>query len=561
MDIPRFTDSETAKIEVARMAEEIRKYKAGQIEEEIFKKYRLENGIYGIRFKKDIQMVRVKIPFGLVSAEQLERLGEVADTFANGIGHVTTRQDVQFHWVALEKIPELLKSITEVGLTTREACGNTVRNVTACPIAGVSRDEVFDITPYAVAIVKYFLRNPLNQNLPRKFKFALEGCRTDHAATGMHDIGIVAEERIIDGKEQKGFRIYVGGGLGPPPFAARLLEDFTPADKLLTTCEAILRVFDRMGDRTNISRARLKFVIMRVGIDEFRKIVLKERQIVYATRSGDIANKIEEFVDRPPPVSLSPAVKSFASEDFQRWKRTNVFEQRQEGYFYAYVTLPSGDITSSQFYSLAEIARKYTGGVLRTTREQNLVFRWIKGDVLNDFYLDLRRAKLATYGATRILSVVGCPGADTCNLAITHSHKLALALHEKLVNMPEIAMAEDLKGISIKVSGCPNSCGQHHIADIGFYGSAQRINGKMVPYYTLLLGGKVGPGSVRFGIPIAKVPAKNVPDVVLKLLETYRKNRKDESESFAEWVKRSQAEMGGRGLEGEVAVTAGRQMK
>lgn len=554
-----FTTPDIADAEVKRMAEEIRKYKAGLLEEETFKKFRLENGVYGIRFQKDIQMIRVKIPFGVLTADQLEVLGDVATTFANGVGHVTTRQDIQFHWVPLERVPELLKVINDVGITTREACGNTVRNVTACPIAGVSPDEIFDVTPYAYEVVKYFLRNPLNQNLPRKFKIALEGCVFDHAATGMHDIGILAEKRVIDGKEEKGFKIFVGGGLGPPPFAAQLLEDFTPADRLLITCEAVLRVFDRLGERNNPARARLKFVIMRLGMDEFRKIVLKERNIVYATRAGDRTRQIEEFNEEPPSDLPAPSGRVADNEEFRRWKRTNIFKQRQGGYYFVYVTLPSGDITTAQFKALAQIARKYAGGVLRTMRTQNLTFRWIREDLLTDFYLDLKEASLATYGADRILSVVGCPGADTCNLAITKSHRLALALHEKLVGMPEISMSEDIKDISIKVSGCPNACGQHHIAAIGFYGSAQRLNGKMAPFYTLLLGGEVGPGKVIFGTPVAKVPAKNVPDVVLKLIETYRKNRK-EGESFNDWVGRNQQEMGGEGLHGEVAV-AGRAIQ
>ncbi len=559
LDPFRFTTPELAEIEVNRVREEIRKYKSGEIDEEVWRRFRLENGVYGIRFQKDIQMIRVKVPYGLLTAEQMESLGEVSDLFANGIGHVTTRQCFQFHWVALDSVPELLRRLNDVGLTTREACGNTVRNVTTCHLAGISPDEIFDPTPYADIIVKYFLRNPLNQNLPRKFKIALEGCQTDHAATGMHDIGVLAEKKIIDGKEVKGFKIFVGGGLGPPPFPAQLLEDFTPVDKLLITCEAILRVFDRLGERGNPSRARLKFIIMRLGMEQFRKIVLKERNLVYSTRAGDRLWKIEEFEDAPPSNLPQPSGKRDDSEEFKRWKRTNVHMQKQEDYYYAYVTLPAGDITTQQFYALAKIARKYAAGMLRTTRTQNLVFHWIRKDLLEDFYADLKEVSLATYGADRILSVVGCPGADTCNLAVTHSHRLALELHHQLVQKPDLVMAEDLKDISIKVSGCPNSCGQHHIADIGLYGSGQRINGRMAPYYTLLLGGSIGPGSVKFGQPVAKVPARNIPDIIVKLVEIYRKNRKD-SETFSEWVKRSQEEMGGEGLHGKVSV-AGRTIQ
>jgi len=542
--------------EIERMSAEIRRYRSGELPEEAFKKFRLENGIYGIRFQKDLQMIRIKIPYGLVTSEQMDMLGEIADIFSIGKGHVTTRQAVQFHWLTLESVPEVLRKLAEVGLTSREACGNTIRNITACPLSGVSQDEIFDINPYAEVLGKFFLRNPLNQNLPRKFKIVLESCETDHAALGMHDIGIQAMFRKKnDGSKEKGFKIWVGGGLGPPPFAAEPLEEFTPLDQLLVTCEAIVRIFDRLGNRDNMSRARLKFIIMKLGWDEFRRVVLKERVSVFATRAGDRTWKIEEYEEEMPNNLPKASERVDDSPEYERWRKTNVFPQKQEGYYYVFVTLPAGDITYEQFGALGRVGRRYAGGVLRTTRTQNLVFRWIRQDLLTDLYTDLKKAGLAMYGAHSIFNVVGCPGADTCNLAITHSHTLALELHERFSKIPELALADDLKDLDIKVSGCPNSCGQHHIADIGFYGSAQRVEGKMAPYYTLLLGGEVSKGKAIFGQPTTKVPAKNVPDAILRLVEMYRA-RRNPGETFREWVRRNQSESGDEptGMEEEVVV-------
>jgi sulfite reductase beta subunit-like hemoprotein len=294
---------------------------------------------------------------------------------------------------------------------------------------------------------------------------------------------------------------------------------------------------------------------MDMGWDSFRKAVLKERVAVYATRAGDRTWKIEEYEETAPSDLPESSRRIDDSPEYERWRKTNVFPQKQEGYYYVFVTLPAGDITYDQFSALGRVSRRYAGGVLRTTRTQNLVFRWIRQDLLGDLYADLKKAGLAQQGAHSVFNVVGCPGADTCNLAITHSHTLALELHERFSQIPEMAMADDLKDLDIKVSGCPNSCGQHHIADIGFYGSAQRVQGKMAPYYTLLLGGEVSKGKAIFGQPTARVPAKNVPDAILRLVEMYRSKR-NTGETFRDWIRRNQSESGNEttGMEDEVAV-------
>ena len=544
-----------AKVEIQRVRDMILAYKEGRIDEEIFRRFRLENGIYGIRFQKDIQLIRVKIPGGILNSLQLKKLGEVAKLFSTRNGHVTTRQDIEFPWVPLESVPEVLSHIAEVGLNSREACGNTVRNVTLCPLAGVSDEEAFDVTPYARAVANYFVRNPLSQNLPRKVKISFEGCSTtDHVATAIHDIGAWAAVKVVNGKIARGFRIYVGGGLSTMPTEAAPLEEFTPVEQLLPTFEAIIRVFDRLGNRDNAARARIKFLIQKVSFDKFRQLVIKERDIAWSTRAGDRlwdfpevdtdADEDKECKDISPNDSVEATnimTARTSDQGFDAWVRTNVHRQKQLGYYYLYVTLPAGDVTSDQFVSLADIARKFSRGKLRTTRTQNLVLRWLREDALYQLYKELKSVGLGEPGVNRLVNVVGCPGADTCNLAITHSHRLALELFKQFSKRQDLVLADDLKDITIHVSGCPNSCGQHHIAPIGFYGSASRVNGRQAPYYTMLLGGEISFGSATFGQVVAKVPAKRVPEAVIKLIDTYR-TRRTNGETFMQWVRRLQKE-------------------
>lgn len=529
--------------DVERVSNEVMQYKAGDLGEEEWRRFRLQNGIYGVRFQKNIQMIRVKIPFGELTADQLRVLGETADIFSTGIGHVTTRQDIQFYWIALEAIPEVLRRLGQVDVTTREASGNTVRNITACPLAGVCEKERFDVTPYAKQVARYLLRNPVSQNLPRKFKIAFSGCSDDCAISGINDVGAIAVVKEVNGQQVKGFRIHVGGGLGTPPRPAYLIEEFTPAKDLLLTIEAVIHVFDRLGNRENTFKARMKFVIEQLGLDEFRRLVQKERWALRATKAGNPEIQIDDAEEwgNGRHIAAEQHNRSIDAETadngFDRWFRTNVVQQKQKGFYAVTMMLIGGDITARQLNILADVAEKYGDGRARTTIRQNIVLRWINSADLRSLYQDLIKADLALPGADTICDVVGCPGADTCNLGVTRSHRLAMKLSEHLAASDDLMLDKDLNGVSIKVSGCPNSCGQHHIATIGFFGSAQRVNGRMVPHYHLLMGGKVYDGTVRFGDTMMMIPAKKVPEAVSKIVELYRDQRL-EGESFQSWVDR-----------------------
>ena len=367
--------NEEINADIEHVTKEALRYQTGKLDEEEWRHIRLKNGVYGIRFQKNIQMVRVKLPYGEVSSDQLRIMGDIAEIFSAGIGHITTRQDIQFHWIALEGVPEVLRRLGEVGLSTREACGNTVRNVTACPLAGVCNKEVFDVTPYAKHITNHLLRNPLTQNLPRKFKLAFSGCSDDCVKVAINDIGAIATINDKKGKLTKGFRLYVGGGLGSPPRAAHLLEEFTSEEDLEITCEGIIRTFDRLGNRNNIFRARMKFIIDQIGIETFRQHIFKERELILTKKTGNPILKIE---DDNVAKNRSISTKSFGdNKDFEKWLNTNVEQQKQTGFYSVFVNLIGGDITARQFRILADITEKYGDGFIRTTIRQDIVLRWI----------------------------------------------------------------------------------------------------------------------------------------------------------------------------------------
>lgn len=549
---------EASLAEADRFAAMIEARRRGEVSEEEFRRFRLNNGVYGIRGQTDIQMIRVKIPLGVLTVRHAQTLAAVAEDFTpHGIGHVTTRQCVQFHWIPLERMPEVMCLLAGAGLTSREACGNTVRNVTACPLAGICPREAFDVRPVARAYVRRFLRNPLTQNFPRKFKTSFSGCPADCAASGMHDIGAVAVARPGPTGPELGFRVWVGGGLGAFPRAAVLLEEFTPVHLLLPTAEAIMRVFDRLGNRDNLHQARMKFLVERLGPDRFRELVLRERRVVTAVRPATQAEPAPSVEPGPgaaapaepapltigvPPVepSWEAAPWRHLSGDpaFLAWARANAFPQRQDGYAVAWVTVPGGDLTADQFRLLARLARRHAEGFLRTSPTQDVLIPWVPVERLPELHEELAEGGLGQPGARHVLNVTGCPGADTCNLAITHSHRLALELHRQLAARPEYGLAHDLRGVSIKVSGCANSCGQHHIATVGFHGAATRAGGHQAPMYQLLLGGEVGEGLVAFGRPVLRLPAKRVPEAVFRLFDLYRAER-EPGESFAEWARRT----------------------
>ncbi len=530
--------------EIETFEDEVKRVQSGETSVEVFKPFRLQYGIYGQR-QPDVQMVRIKIPFGGLTANQLRRIAQLADTYATGVGHITTRQDIQLHYVPLDHIGTVMRKLAEVDVTTREACANTVRNVTACHLAGVCQGEVFDVTPYAKTVAYHLLRNPLNQSLPRKFKIAFSGCRHDCALTPIHDIGLLATKRE-DGTI--GFRMTVGGGLGAAPRIGHLLREFVPMEELIPTIEAVIKVFDNLGNRKNRTKARMKFVIDKLGFEEFTR----RWEEVYQSRekSQSSLQPIKFLVHQDPAPLIMPTKSGNGSQGngggngaagqavsltpFETWRRGNVITQRQPGFVAAVIKLPMGDITADQMLAVADLAEAYSNGNIRTTIHQNLITRWIPESQIEDFYRELGSHGLAEPGAEQLEDIVACPGTDTCGLGITSSKGLARALSEIF---PAGQVPDDLKGVDVKISGCHNSCAQHHIATIGLHGVGKRIGEHVAPVYEVHLGGQVN-GTAKIGQMTVKVPAKNVPAAISHLIEVYRRDRQS-GESLQMFITRT----------------------
>ena len=527
--------------ETDNFANKVKLYRQGKLSDDDFRRFRLQHGAYGSRLRPDYSMIRIKIPSGEITPDQLEKIANLSEAFSIGSAHVSTRQNIQLHWVQLEDVSEVMRGLVEVGLTTREACGNTVRNVMCSHFAGVCPDEVFDATPYSTAIAKFLLRNPMSQNLPRKFKINF-GCCNKHGLVRIADIGLVPD--LKDGK--KGFRIYLGGGLGAASFIGHLLEDFTFEEQLLSTCMATIRLFDRLGNRDNMARNRMRYLVNEIGWEKFQKMVLKERNIVEMTISEFTKNLYQvHFNDSYVPINKStkfnklPIVEtniSTISNGYDRWLHTNVVPQKQEGYFTIFITLGAGDITANQLRSLASLIRKFSSeSIARNTPQQNFAIRYIYANDLPDVYKKLMDIGLANPGALTITSAVGCSGTTSCNLAITNSHRLAKEVQRTLLELG-FDVDNDLRNSTIKISGCPNSCGQHEIATIGFFGGAARIENSMAPVYTMLFGGN-GYEDGKLGKAIMRVPAKRVIEVIQKIVELY-KTEKSSSETLDMWIDR-----------------------
>ncbi len=510
--------------EIEAFEAEAHRVLSGELSGDLFKPFRLQHGIYGQR-QPGVQMFRIKIPFGGLTANQLRRIGEIADQYATGVGHVTTRQDLQLHFVSLEDVPTMMRKIAEVGLTTREACANTVRNVTACHLAGVCQGEIFDVTPYAKTVALHLLRNPLNQSLPRKFKIAFSGCPHDCALTPIHDIGLLAAKKE-DGTV--GFRMSVGGGLGSTPRLAHVLREFVSMDELIPSIEAVIKVFDTLGNRKNRHKARMKFVIDKLGFEEFKRRWEEAYAAMGYNRPVHEPIKLLSHQDDPVPLIMPTRAigpgngnGSLGETPFETWRRTNAIRQKQPGYVAALIKLPMGDLTTSQMYVLADLAEAYSNGNIRTTVNQNMIIRWVPEARLQEFYEDLAAHGLADPGADSVEDIVACPGTDTCGLGITSSKGLARAMAEIF---PPGRVPDDLKGVSVKISGCHNSCAQHHIATIGLHGVGKRIGEHVAPHYELHLGGQVN-GTAKIGQMTVKLPAKNVPAAVSHLIAVYRRDR------------------------------------
>ena len=513
---------------------EVKRFQAGEWNENDFLAFRLRQGVYGQR-QPDVHMIRVKIPFGGLTADQLDVLGDVSEEFVPlKKGHATTRECIQFHHVPLLDAAELLRRIAGEGLTTREACGNTVRNVTGCAMAGVCGDEPFDVTPYAAAYSRYFVRHPYTQAMPRKIKTAFSGCEGDCAITAIHDVGFIP--KIEDGK--RGFKMVTGGSTSIMPRVAPTLYEFVPVEEYLRRTEAVIRVFHQSDElRRNRSKARIKFLIDRIGIDEFRGLVEEELKESWAQRSFDPTPLLfldDESVNAPAldgdfaPASDSP--------EYREWLDSNVTPQKQDGYMAVAVRLPLGDIQAEQFHALAAVSRRYAGARARLTAQQNVTLRWVPEKALPEVWEQLKEMGFGQSGAHEIGDVVSCPGTDSCKLGITASMGLAQAIIETI---DAIDTSDPLiKKMRIKMSGCPNGCGHHHVADIGFHGAAAKGPGGQVPAYDMFVGGNYRDADTRFGQRVkVKVPAKRVPEALTSVLDFYKAQRND-GEEFKDFVTR-----------------------
>jgi sulfite reductase beta subunit-like hemoprotein len=518
-------------------------YLAGEIDEDVFKVFRLANGVYGQRQGGHNQMVRIKAPYGAITPTQLDALATISEKYSRSWGHLTTRQNVQFHFVDLERVPDLLWDLAKVGLTTREACSDTVRNVMGCHLAGACPHEVLDIQPWADATFWHFLRNPISQRLPRKFKINFSGCATDCGQAMFNDVGVIAVNRTLaDGTVEAGFRVFVAGGLGANPHPALALEDFTSREDLLATIEACVRVFEQTGNRDNKLRARMKWVVDELGFEELQRRIFASRKFLMASSSwpGGIPTQVTERGDASAgtgggevtPVGQGQPVFLRGTTPEQRWAESNVVRGIAKGTVSALAWSRLGDVTADQFRGIAAISRDFDAEV-RITNRQNFVLRGLTDEQLPSLYERLAAIDMAEPGAELSRDVVACPGADTCNLAVTQSRGLASAIGEAL----EAAGLAEVEGVRTNISGCTNSCGQHHIADIGFFGAERRAHGRSAPGYQMLLGGHVGDEKIEFGAKALRLPAKAAPQAVVRVVGRYSTER-EVGETFQGWLAR-----------------------
>ena len=522
--------------EADNFAHTVKLYRQGKIDHDNFRRFRLQHGAYGTRMSDDYAMVRIKIPAGQIYPYQLEKIAQLCEMYSIGSAHVSTRENVQLHWVVLEDVSEIMHGLADVGLTSREACGNTVRNVMCSPLSGVCNDEEFDATPYAIATARFLLRNPLNQSLPRKFKFNFSCCEK-HGMTRIVDVGLIPQIRKLDDKtKQYGFKIFLGGGLGNKSFVGYQLEDFTPEEDLLYTSIAVLQIFDRIGDRKNMARNRMRYLVNEMGWDKFKNLVLKERTIVRATQSVIIRlniNKKSNEIKRPISVSSE---NGSIPDGYARWLKTTTYKQKQEGYRAVFVTLESGDITANQLRAMADITKDFSAeGFARNGFSQDIILRYVHESDLPKLYSRLLEAGLANSGSLTMASAVGCSGTSSCNLALTNSHRLAKEIQRKFLEL-KLDEDDDLRDATIKISGCPNSCGQHEIATIGFFGGGARVGKDMYPNYSMSLGGRFDDKSM-LGVTCMRVPVKRTIPVILKIIELYKKN-KQSNDTLSRWIDR-----------------------
>lgn len=519
--------------DIIDLEKKIREFREGKIHDEKFRSLRLARGIYGQR-QPGVQMIRIKLPFGKVSFKQILRIADISDEYASSNLHLTTRQDIQIHYVSLDRTPELWAKLEQDDITLREACGNTVRNVTASSTAGIDPNEPFDVSPYAHATFKYFLRNPICQEMGRKFKIAFSATEADSAFTYIHDLGFIPKVQVNEGKEIRGFKVLFGGGLGAQPSIAHAINDFLHEDELIPYIEATLRVFDRNGERTNRNKARMKFLVAKLGLEEVLRLI-EEEKVAIRFKKFVIDRDTIALPEIPEVISL-PEAQITDQFQYQRWLDTNVFEQKQKGFYGVYIKVTTGDIPTAKARKFISAISGLVADEIRITINQGLLLKFARKEALPLLFERLKELDFVKPGFDSVGDVTTCPGTDTCNLGISNSTELARVLEDLISD--EYDELLDNQDIKIKISGCMNSCGQHGLAQIGFHGSSLKAAGKVVPAAQVLLGGgTLGDGLGRAADKVIKVPSKRTKDVVRFVLDNYKHN-KQENELFNEYYDR-----------------------
>ena len=512
--------------DILELDRKIQLFKEGKIDEERFRSLRLARGVYGQR-QFGVQMIRIKLPYGKVSSEQLHRIAAVSDEYSRGRLHITTRQDIQIHHVSLDRTPELWAQLEKDDITLREACGNAVRNITASETAGIDINEPFDVSPYADATFKFFLRNPICQEMGRKFKMSFSGTDDDTAISFIHDLGFIAKVKIENGITKKGFKVLLGGGLGSQPRHADVIYDFLEEDVLIPTIEGVLRIFDRFGERAKRAKARLKFLVKNIGVNDFLQLVAGE---VDGLENKTFRIDTTAFEQ---PISFQevtiPSVKIEDEKSFNAWKETNVIKQKQEDLFAIGIKVHLGDFYTPKARLLADLVNKYAANEIRLTLRQNILIRHIRKELLPFFYVELQKLGFAKIGYNSTADITACPGTDTCNLGISSSTGIAVVLEKVLEE--EYPKYVNNKEIAIKISGCMNACGQHNMAHIGFQGMSIKVGDLQAPALQVLIGGGVlGDGKGRFSDKLVKIPSKRGPEALRMLLNDLDENQHKEED-------------------------------
>lgn len=519
--------------DIVELERKIRLFREGKIDEEKFRSLRLARGVYGQR-QPGVQMIRIKLPYGRVTGNQLKRICEVSEKYSTGKLHITTRQDIQIHYVSLDETPQLWADLERDDVTLREACGNTVRNVTASEVAGIDPTEPFDVTPYADAVFRYFLRNPVCQEMGRKFKMAFSSSDEDTALSYLHDLGFIPKVRVEEGKELRGFKVLLGGGLGSQPRHADVIADFLRIDELIPFIEGVLRVFDRHGERARRLKARMKFLINEIGVESFLQLVEEEKKALpYKSYPIDV-DDFEASKTLPNP--QVPDIAEPLDLSYEQWKATNIIPQKQQGYVAIGVKVLLGDFTTDQARAIGELAQQYANNEIRFTLRQNFLIRDVKEELVPFFYQELKKIGLADYGYNSLGDITACPGTDTCNLGIASSTGIAREL-EKVI-AAEYPQYLTNKELTIKISGCMNACGQHNMAHIGFQGMSLKAGKTVFPALQVLLGGgTLGDGRGRFADKVIKIPSKRGPQALRVLLDDFAQYQ-EEGEDFLHYYDR-----------------------